>query len=98
MIDANKIGPALHAVHRILVIARGLAAAGADPPKLYKVLDWAEVLPTLITPERPDDTTEEFREILAGLGAEFPEFAGVLSSFDAACGLYWPPDTAAARG
>ena len=55
------------------------------------------MLPTLLTPERPDDTTEEFREALAGLGEEFPGLAGLLRGFDAGWGLYGPREGAAVR-
>ena len=82
----SKIPAALYAIHLICAQTRTLAGEGADQKKLYKILDWVEILPSLIM-RREEDTTEEFRETLAGLGEEFPEFAGYLSNFDR--GLSW---------
>jgi len=81
MIPPEKIPAALHVIHMILVQARFLVGEGVDQKKLDSILDWAEILPTLITC-REEDTTEEFRESLAGLGEQFPEFSGYLSNFD----------------
>jgi hypothetical protein len=81
MIAPEKVPAALFAIHMILVKARFLVGDGVDQKKLYNILDWAEILPTLITC-RDEDTTEEFRETLAGLGEQFPEFSGYLSNFD----------------
>jgi hypothetical protein len=91
MIPAAKLPAALYAVHRLLVLARAMAADGADPGTMYKVLDWAEILPTLITPERTEDTTPEFREMLAGVGEDFPQCVGILSDFDAGATLWHHP-------
>ena len=81
-----KVPAALYAIQSVLVKARGLAATGADAKTLYRILDWAEILPSLIT-LREEDTTEVFREILAGLGEDFPECQGFLSNFDK--GVSW---------
>jgi hypothetical protein len=81
MIAQEKIPAALYAIHRILVQARFFVGEGVDPKKLYTILDCAEILPTLITC-REEDTTEEFREMLAGLGEQYPEFSGHLGNFD----------------
>jgi hypothetical protein len=87
MLQPDKVPAVLHALHQALVRARLSALEGADSQRLYKILDWAEVLPTLITC-READTTEEFRSILAGLGEDFPEFSGLLANFDA--NVSWP--------
>jgi hypothetical protein len=87
MLQPDKVPVALHALHLILVKARNHALGGADSQKLYKILDWAETLPTLITC-REEDTTEDYRSALAGLGEEFPEFSGILANFDA--NTSWP--------
>jgi hypothetical protein len=88
MLQQDKVPVALHALHQILYTARHLTLSGAaDSQRLYRILDWAEVLPTLITC-REEDTTEEFRSILAGLGEEIPEFSGLLANFDA--NVSWP--------
>jgi hypothetical protein len=63
-----------------------LAAEGADQRRLFKLLDWAEILPSLIT-FRDEDTTEEFRHMLAGFGEDFPDCSGFLSDFDK--GITW---------
>ena len=86
MMKAATVPAALFAIQSVLVKARGLAATGADAKTLGKILDWAEMLPSLIT-LREEDTTEAFREALAGLGEDFPECKGFLSNFDN--GISW---------
>jgi hypothetical protein len=87
MLPNEKLPAALYAIHMVLVRARMLAGNGTAPDKLYRILDWAEVLPSLIV-RQEEDTTDEFRSILHGLGEEFPEFGGCAEGFD--CGLAWP--------
>jgi hypothetical protein len=86
MIPTSKVPAALYAIQSVLVKGRCLAAEGADCHKLFKLLDWAEILPSLIT-FRDEDTTEEFRQMLVGLGEDFPECSGFLSNFDQ--GITW---------
>src|SRR5438552_1713881 len=86
MIHPSKVPAALFAIHLILIKARWLVGEGVESNKLYKILDWAEILPSLIT-RQEQDTTEEFRQMLGGLGEEFPEFAGFLGNFDR--GVSW---------
>jgi hypothetical protein len=81
MIPSSRVPAALYAIHSVLVKGRCLAAERADYHKLFRLLDWAEILPSLIT-LRDEDTTEEFRQMLAGLGEDFPECSGFLSNFD----------------
>lgn len=81
MLKPTDVPAALQAIHRVLVRARTLAGEGADAKTLYQILDWAEVLPTVVV-ARLDDTTQEFRSLLAGLGERHPEFAGILADFD----------------
>ena len=49
-------------------------------PKIAKVLDYAELLPTLISAD--EDRTEEFRTHIQGLASEFPAGVGILQEFD----------------
>ncbi len=77
MLPPTKVPAALYTIHLVLIKARWLVGEGIDPERLYKLLDWAEILPTLIT-RREEDTTEEYRQMLAGLGEDFPECAGFL--------------------
>jgi len=87
MMQPSKVPAALYAIHLVLVKARSMAGEdNADAKMLYRLLDWAEVLPSLIA-FREEDTTEEFREMLRGLGRDFPECAGFLMNFDN--GLTW---------
>ena len=58
MIIAKKQKQALNAIHRILVLARFMAYQNEPTAKIAKVLDYAEILPTLISAD--DDRTEEF--------------------------------------
>ena len=44
--------------------------------KIAKVLDYAEILPDLISAE--EDRTQEFRTHLQGFALEFPEGVGIL--------------------
>lgn len=81
MMPPERIPAALYAIHSILVKARWLTGNRADHQNLYKLFDSAEVLPSLIG-RRPDDTTEEFREVLAEIGKTFPDCAGFLRNFD----------------
>jgi hypothetical protein len=48
--------------------------------RIAKVLDYAEILPTLILAN--EDRTEEFRIYLEGLASEFPQGVGILQEFD----------------
>ncbi len=90
MIKAEKIPAALYAIHWILVRARNEAIDGMEAKKMYDIMDWAELLPSLIV--RPhEDTTEEFREMLGGLGEKYPEFAGVVRCFDEGY-TWWPQE------
>ncbi len=98
MLPEQKVPAALYAIHTILIKLRFTALTeGIENQKLSKILDWTEILPTLITRQEDRDTTEEFREMLKGLGEEFPESAGILTNFDR--NLSWDRalTTAAAR-
>ncbi len=80
MIPNDKQKQALNAIHRILVMARFMAYQNEPPAKIAKVLDCAEILPTLISAD--DDRTEEFRIHLKGFASEFPAGVGILQEFD----------------
>jgi hypothetical protein len=80
MIIAKKQKQALHAIHRILVLARFMAYQNEPTTKIAKVLDYAEILPTLISTD--EDRTEEFRTHIQGLASEFPAGVGILQEFD----------------
>ena len=80
MITLNKQKQALNAIHRILVVARFMAYKNEPVAKIAKILDHAEILPTLISAD--DDRTEEFRIHLAGFASEFPAGIGILQEFD----------------
>jgi hypothetical protein len=94
MIPSCNVPAALYAIQRVLIKGRCLAAEGADQRTLFKLLDWVEILPSLIT-FRDEDTTEEFRDMLAGLGDDFPDCSGFLSDFDK--GITWQKDSHANR-
>jgi len=81
MIAAEKIPAAQYTIHMVLVKARWYVLQRMEPDRLYKFLDWAEILPALVA-GRTEDTTEEFRQTLAGLGEEFPDCSGFLTMFD----------------
>ena len=68
MIIAKKQKQALNAIHRILVMARFMAYQNEQTAKIAKVLDYAEILPTLISAD--DDRTEEFQTHLKGWRVE----------------------------
>jgi hypothetical protein len=80
MIITKKQKQALHAIHRILVLARFMAYQNEPTAKIAKVLDYGEILPTLISAD--EDRTEEFRTHLRGLASEFPAGVGILQEFD----------------
>ena len=80
MIIAKKQKQALHAIHRILVLARFMAYQNEPTTKIAKVLDYAEILPTLISTD--EDRTEEFRTHIQGLASESPAGVGILQEFD----------------
>ncbi|HUG90327.1 MAG TPA: hypothetical protein VML55_05820 [Planctomycetaceae bacterium] len=79
MLTSNTDG--LKALHRVLVNARFRAGEGADADELYPILDHAETLLTDIL--SPEDQTELFQGELETLGSRFPEFAGILSDYQA---------------
>jgi hypothetical protein len=80
MIQADQRDAALHALHRILVIARTMAFERKPHDEIAKVLDVAELLPMLMV--RPEDTTEEFRTHLEGLISIDRVFLVALDCFD----------------
>jgi hypothetical protein len=80
MIIEKKQKQALNAIHRILVLARFMAYQNEPTTKIAKVLDYAEILPTLISAD--EDRTEEFRTHLQGFASEFPAGLGILQEFN----------------
>ena len=80
MIAQDKINSALHALNAVLVQARLMAFERAPHEELAKVLDIAELLPTLIA--RQDDTTEKFRGQLEALVQLNEGFGVALQRFD----------------
>ena len=80
MIVAKKHKQALNAIHRILVLARFMAYQNEPTAKIAKVLDCAEILPTLISAD--EDRTEEFRTYLQGFASEFPAGVGIFQEFN----------------
>ena len=80
MITAAKQKQALDAIHRILVLARFMAYQNEQTTRIAKVLDYAEILPTLISVD--EDRTEEFRTHLEGLASEFQSASGILIEFN----------------
>lgn len=86
MVSAHKLPAALFAIHSVLVKARWLAGERVEHEKLYQFLDWAELLPALVSGGK-EDTTEDFRQTLAGLAIAFPECAGLVRNFDQ--GITW---------
>lgn len=79
MITAKKQKQALDAIHRILVLARFMAYRNQPTTRIAKVLDYGEILPTLISAD--EDRTEEFRTHLQGSASEFPAGVGILNGF-----------------
>ena len=71
----------LKALHRVLVTARSRAGEGASAAELYSILDHAESL--LMDILSSDDQDELFEGQLQELGSRFPEFAGILSDYQA---------------
>jgi hypothetical protein len=80
MITAKKQKQALNAIHRILILTRFMAHQNEPTAKIAKILDYAEILPTLISAD--EDKTEEFRIHLQGLASEFSQGIGILQEFD----------------
>lgn len=81
MLPAKRLPAALYAIHMLLVHARAFAAEGMDAKEMFKILDDAELLPALIV-NQPEDTTEQFRSMLEGLGERYPAFKGLAINFD----------------
>jgi hypothetical protein len=80
MITNEKLSQALDAIHRILVVARFMAYKSEPTERIAKVLDYAEILPTLISAD--EDRTDEFRTQLKGFASEFSQGIGILQEFD----------------
>ena len=80
MVSPEKLTPALYAIHWVLVRARAMAGDQVPHQRLFKLMDWAELLPSLVA--RADDTNEEFRASLQGIAEEFPECRGLLANYD----------------
>jgi len=80
MMAVNKEKRALEALHRILVMTRLMAYQNESPAEIAKILDHAEILPTLISAD--EDLTEVFRKELQALAEHFPAGIGILQAFD----------------
>jgi hypothetical protein len=80
MITTKKQKHALKAIHRILILARFMAYQNEPTARIAKILDYAEILPILISAD--EDRTEEFRTHLEGLASEFSRGVGILQEFD----------------
>jgi len=80
MIRADKRKKALTAIHRIILLARFMAYESKPAAEIAKVLDCAEILPTLIAAD--DDRTDEFCKHLQGFADTFPSGVGILQEFD----------------
>ena len=80
MIESQRQSRALSALHRVLIEARHLALTGSSADDLAFVLDWAELLPTLMA--APADKTEEFRNAIQAIADRFPGFGAALNVFD----------------
>jgi len=81
MLDSTSdTARSVRALHRVLVKARYLALQGSDVQQLAGVLDWAERLADDIAAS--EDHAGQFAEHLAGLGEDFPEFAGVAQDYN----------------
>lgn len=75
----DEIRAALRAIHRILVVARGLANDHAAPSVLANILDATEILPQSLL--RPAEFDDLFRPTLDSLAASYPEFRGLRDEF-----------------
>ncbi len=82
MIANDKIPAAMDAIHQVLCKARFWALEGCESSKMAKILDWAGILPTLVCRQEDCDTSEDFRNMLIGLGESFPECAGFVKNLD----------------
>lgn len=80
MIEPQRQNRALSALHRVLIEARHMALTGSPAADLASVLDWAELLPTLIA--APADKTKDFRVAIAAIADRFPGFRAALNVFD----------------
>jgi hypothetical protein len=87
MISPQKLDQALEAIHTILTLARREAQA-SNHDLLAKVLDQLEILPAYIADARID-RTDDFRQVLVGIAAEFSDAGRALNSFDDACTHHW---------
>lgn len=79
MITPDYYKKSLNALHRILIMARFMAYKNETQVKIAKILDYAEILPTLISAD--EDRTDEFQMHLEGLISEFPEMTGILQDY-----------------
>ena len=80
MIQENKQNNALFALNAVLFRARAMALHEVQHQDLAAVLDCAEYLVRLIA--RPEDATEEFREMLVDLAHRYPAFLFAIERFD----------------
>jgi hypothetical protein len=80
MIANSKQKQALKAIHRMLVLARFMAYHNEPISKIAKVLDYAELLPTLLFVD--EDRTDVFRTHLEGFASEFSAGTGILQEFN----------------
>lgn len=83
MVSKVDLAAGLAAINRVLIRGRFLAGEGAGVDVLFRFLDHAEVLPTLLTPDREEPTADEFREALGSLAEEFPDCRAFVAEFDA---------------
>jgi hypothetical protein len=77
----RELEPALDALRSILVQAKAQAYESGDK-RLGDLLNDAEMLPEYIA--SPDDMTDEFREMLAGIAQTNPSYTHIRDAFERA--------------
>lgn len=79
MINEEKYSNALFTLHRIFVKARHMAYKNEDYALIARLLDYAEILPEMISAE--DDKTEVFEESVKAIAASIPDCGIIIQAW-----------------
>jgi hypothetical protein len=90
MIQPDRLGSAMYALHLVLVELRSMSYGADDRKEMAELLDWVEAMPFLIA--QPDkDRTESFRTHLRGIAETCPRLRRALIAFEENHGFYGEP-------
>ena len=84
--NSNFLDSGIRAIHKVVIVPRGLAYENSDPHLLARILDHADALGFMLMADFRDfegeDTPSLFRRHLQGIEETFDGFKGLTYTFD----------------